>query len=236
VYTFDGNPVTAGTDLPVGNDKLIYTFYPLNVTDPGYYSMTKLATGSVTLTVTPVPALEPVFTPAAGTYPAGQLVTLTDTTPGATIYYTTNGSKPTKGVAGTSEYTVPFVVDTNETVRAIAVAPGYANSGVASTAYKFIGSPSALAVPATAIDTPTATLNGIVNTNDLAGSYWFQYGTSSSTLTTMTPSNPLPASATSVPVSNPISGLLSGTTYYFQVVVTTAGGTSSGAVLSFTAN
>src|ERR1700728_4386935 len=43
----------------------------------------------------PVAATTPVFSPAPGTYTSMQLVTLTAATPGATIYYTTNGSTPT---------------------------------------------------------------------------------------------------------------------------------------------
>jgi hypothetical protein len=47
---------------------------------------------------TPVPtpaAATPTFSVAAGTYPAAQMVTISDATTGATIYYTTNGSAPT---------------------------------------------------------------------------------------------------------------------------------------------
>jgi hypothetical protein len=130
---------------------------------------------------------------------------------------------------------VPFLVSTNETVNAIAVVLT-TTSPTASAAYTFIGSPSALAEPATAISTPTATLNALVNTNGLVGSYYFQYGTSIAALTTTTPQIALPASAVPVTASAPIAGLVKGTTYYYQVVVTTAGGTSWGAVLNFTAN
>jgi hypothetical protein len=222
---------TIGTLLPAGSCTLSVNFAPTDTID-----YTTTATDSVPITVTPPTALEPVFAPVAGTYPAAQMVSLTDLTPGATIYYTTNGSAPSPGAATTTEFTVPFLVSTNETVKATAVVPNYLNSPAASAAYKFIGSPSALAEPATAITTSSATLKGLVNTNGLAGSYWFQYGTSSATLTTLTPSTPLPASATAVTASGPITGLISGATYYFQVVVETAGGTSAGAVLSFTAN
>jgi hypothetical protein len=70
----------------------------------------------------------------------------------------------------------------------------------------------------------------------LAGTYYFQYGTNSTALTTATTSTALAKSAAIEPLSSPINGLVSGTTYYYQVVVTTPAGTTSGAVLSFTAN
>jgi hypothetical protein len=46
----------------------------------------------------------------------------------------------------------------------------------------------------------------------------------------------LPASADAQSVSATLAGLTSGTTYYFRPVATTIGGTSYGAIQSFTAN
>ena len=42
-------------------------------------------------------AATPTFSPGAGTYSTIQTVTISDTTPSATIYYTTNGTTPTTG-------------------------------------------------------------------------------------------------------------------------------------------
>ena len=74
----------------------------------------------------------PTFSPAAGTYTAAQSVAISDTTPGAVIYYTTNGTAPTTSSA---VYSTAITVSANTTVEALAVAPGFAQSAVASAAY-----------------------------------------------------------------------------------------------------
>ncbi len=84
-------------------------------------------------------AAAPVFSPAAGSYTAGQKITLTDATAGAVIYYTTNGVTPT---TGSTKYTAPFVVSATETIEAIATASGYSASIVASAKYTIV-SPAA---------------------------------------------------------------------------------------------
>ena len=61
-----------------------------------------------------------------------QIVSLSDTTPGATIYYTVDGSTPTNS---SQIYEAPFLVASNLTVKAIAVASGYTTSGMASESY-----------------------------------------------------------------------------------------------------
>ena len=75
------------------------------------------------------PAATPVFSVPAGNYTTPQTVTITDATPGATIEYSTNG--------GTTmvQYTAPILVSSSETLEAIATAPGYSNSAVASAKY-----------------------------------------------------------------------------------------------------
>jgi hypothetical protein len=80
----------------------------------------------------PGPAATPTFTPAAGTYTGAQSVTIKDSTQGAAIYYTTDGSTPT---AGSNAYSGAITVASTETVKAIAVATGYTESAVASAAY-----------------------------------------------------------------------------------------------------
>ena len=77
-------------------------------------------------------AATPAFNPGAGTYSSAQSVTISDSTPGATIYYTTDGSTPTTASA---VYSTPINVAASETVNAMATAPGYAQSNVGSATY-----------------------------------------------------------------------------------------------------
>jgi hypothetical protein len=187
---------------------------------------------SATYNIVPKVAL-PVFSPAAGTYYSVQEVAITDATPGATIHYTSNGSTPT---AASTVYSAPIQISANETIKAIAIHTGMTNSDIATATYTIIGSPAALANVATSISTSGAILNAIVDTFGATGSYLFRYGTISTALNAATPAKALGASAVPVPASAQITGLLTKTKYYYQVVVTTPGGTATGGVLSFTTN
>ena len=74
----------------------------------------------------------PTFSPAAGTYTTAQSVTISDTTAGATIYYTTNGTTPT---TSSTQYMGAIWQTATQTLRAIAVETGSANSLVTTAAY-----------------------------------------------------------------------------------------------------
>ena len=93
------------------------------------FTTSPVATATYNITHT---VAAPSFSPAAGTYATAETITLSDATPGATIYYTTNNTTPT---TASTYYTVPIKVSTNETIEAIAVASGYTNSTVASGTY-----------------------------------------------------------------------------------------------------
>ena len=65
----------------------------------------------------------------------GSYVRLTTQTPGAVIYYTTDGSCPCDS-PDRQRYDGPVPVLSDLTLKAIAVAPGYADSDVATFTYK----------------------------------------------------------------------------------------------------
>jgi hypothetical protein len=94
-------------------------------------------------------AASPAFAPTAGTYTSAQPVTLTDSTPGAAIYYTLNGSTPT---TASTLYTGAFTVSASTTVNAIAVATGYTNSPVSRATYTISTGTAPVSVALTAVD------------------------------------------------------------------------------------
>jgi hypothetical protein len=96
--------------------------------DAGY---TNSAVASAAYAIT-APAATPTFSPAGGTYSNAQTVTISDTTPGAAIYYTTNGSTPT---TSSTVYAGPITVSATETIQALATASGYSASAIGTAPY-----------------------------------------------------------------------------------------------------
>jgi hypothetical protein len=87
----------------------------------------------------------PTFSPGSGTYTSAQSVSISDSTPNASIYYTTDGSTPS---TGSTLYTGPIQVATSETIQAIAKAPTLSQSDLGLAAYT-IGTGSGCSLPAT---------------------------------------------------------------------------------------
>jgi N-acetylneuraminic acid mutarotase len=93
-------------------------------------------------------AATPTFSPAAGSYASAQSVTISDSTAGATIYYTANGTTPTTSSA---VYVGAITVASTETLKAIAVASGYSTSAVATATYTIGGTAPSFIIGGTAI-------------------------------------------------------------------------------------
>ena len=74
----------------------------------------------------------PTFSPAAGTYGSTQSVSLSCGTAGATIYYTTDGSEPTRS---STAYSSAISVSVNTTIKAKAFKRGMHASETASATY-----------------------------------------------------------------------------------------------------
>jgi Chitobiase/beta-hexosaminidase C-terminal domain len=138
------------------------------------------------------PAATPTFSPSAGTYTSVQTVTISDSTPSATIYYTTNGSTPS---TSSPVYSGPFVVSATTTVQAIATAPGFTQSSVGSATYT-IQLPAATPTFSPVAGTYTVTQTVTISTSTPSATIY--YTTNGTTPTTGSPvyTGPITVSAT----------------------------------------
>jgi N-acetylneuraminic acid mutarotase len=129
-YTTNGSTPTTSSSVYSGAITVSSTETLEAIATASGYSTSAVA--SAAYTITP-PAATPTFSPAAGSYTSAQTVTISDKTPGATIYYTTNGTTPT--TSSTVYNGAAIIVSSSETLEAIATLSGYSNSAVASAGY-----------------------------------------------------------------------------------------------------
>ncbi len=127
----------------------------LSMIHPGTHDVSISASGYETMTVSGVeipigntvtknialaptkPKIEsPAFSPQPGTYGTAKNVSITCPTPGATIYYTTNGRDPTES---SFTYVAPIQVSKTTTIKAKAFMSGWSASEVTSGTYIFPG-------------------------------------------------------------------------------------------------
>jgi len=92
-------------------------------------------TASATYTINPSTQTKvstPTLTPSSGTYSSAQNVTLSCSTSGATIRYTTDGYEPSSSSAA---YFGPVSVRSTTTIKAKALMPGMTDSDTVSATY-----------------------------------------------------------------------------------------------------
>ena len=203
------------------------------------------------LTPAPLPqTATPTFSVAAGTYTSAQTVTLSDATPGAAIYYTTDGTTPT---TNSTLYNGPITVSSSETIEAVASSSGHYSSAVAAATYTILQTPvitwaapapidygTALSttqldatanVPGTFVYSPPAGTIPPAGTDTLTVTFTptdtadYTTATASVTLTVLSPSFTLTASPTSYSVAQ--SGSQTG-----SISVTGSGGFNGSVTLS----
>jgi hypothetical protein len=119
---------TGAGSLPPGTDTITVEFFPdtYEQKSTGTLIETFIALGTTS---------DPVLSPPAGTYTAAEQVTLGDSTSGAIVYYTTDGSTPVPGVSPGLIAGYALKVGASETITTVAVAPGYYASSVVSATY-----------------------------------------------------------------------------------------------------
>ena len=131
-YTTDGTaPGTSSTPYTTPIAITVGTTLKAMATAPGFSGS---AVGSATYTLLP-PVATPTFSPGAGAVLSGRSVSISTTTAGATIYYTTDGTAP--GTSSTP-YTAPIPITAPTTIKAMATAPGLAGSAVGSATYTLV--------------------------------------------------------------------------------------------------
>ncbi len=128
-YTLDGTTPLASSPVYTGPITLTAsTALRAIATAGGYWKSPVVMAQYSVVPQTPTP----VISPASGSYSAGQLISISNAIPTATIRYTTDGSLPT---TASRLYTGPFVLGAGETVQAISISTGAAESNVASATY-----------------------------------------------------------------------------------------------------
>jgi hypothetical protein len=133
-------------------------------TDGNFYGVTQTGgTSNVGAFIQLPMVAAPTFSPAAGTYTSAQAVTISTTTSGASIRYTTDLSTPTE-TTGTL-YTGPVTVSSPTILKAIAYLSGDLNSPVTSGSFNI-----SINITLTPTPTPAPAASG---GGGGAPSYWF---------------------------------------------------------------
>ncbi len=189
-YTTNGSPANTSSNLyqgpiTVGSTETIYAIASVSGQELSGQSSATYTSTNQTKAV--------AFSLPSGTYSALQVVSLSDPTSNATIYYTTNGSTPT---TGSNIYSTPITVHTTETITAMAVAPGSNASPVTAATYKIDEGQTGISFPeGFAESAGLITQNGSTDLDDSrlqltngltseAGSAWFNTPVNIQTFTT----------------------------------------------------
>src|SRR3990172_3861778 len=220
-YTWSFTTMTPCTDAYEPNDSFVTAYGPLtsrnsytgkicSSTDVDYFKITAGNTGTISVTLS-VPSdkdydlflynSSQAFVALSNIGVAGETETIVHNTSTAGTYYIS--------VEGFDKG-----IDFDETQT-------FTLSGTWPTVLP----PTVTTGSATSITLSAATLNGTVNANGTSTTAWFDYGTVSASYGGSSTTQMVTGTSTT-PVSTGISGLSSGTTYYYRVAALNSAGTS----------
>ena len=200
----------------------------------GTWTGTALA-AAPTATTGPTTAAGATTATVTGTVdPGGQATTWhveygTSTSYGSTTSATSAGSGTT--ATAISDNLTGLATGTTYHYRVVAT-NGTGTSHGSDAVFTTLAPPDVTAGAASSITASTATLNGTVDSNGRATTYYFEYGTSTSYGTKTTAKSAGSATSAQSEAAG-ISGLQAGHTYHFRVVATSDAGTTSSKDSSF---
>lgn len=131
IYLFDALPGSWNVSIEAMNaESSVYysKSFTATVVESGLFTNSSILDQKI--------ATAPVFSKAGNTYTTDQTISLSTTTSGASIYYTTDGV--TTPTAGSTLYTAPISVagsGTNMTIKAITIKSGLTSSSVVTNSY-----------------------------------------------------------------------------------------------------
>jgi hypothetical protein len=214
-YTSDGSAPGSGSPLYAGPVSVSTTTTLKAIAVLAGFGDSSVAAGTFTIDAVAVPAATPSFSPAAGSYGSAVTVGITCSTPGASIHYTLDGSTPT---ASSTLYASPIALSSSTTLRAIATAPGFTQSAVASADY-VINLPQAATpifspAPGTYVDAGAPLSVDISSASAGAVIHYTADGS------TPTAASPVPAGPVSIPVTTTLKAMAAGGGYSDSAVAT----------------
>jgi len=180
----------------------------------------------------------PVISPGSETITKPIKVTITQSNPAASIFYTLDGNDPCYDSAAIA-YNGPIAISATTTLTATAkVTNAQGNSQCSSTpataTYILPAAPAITNESAVAYSANNAEVSAYVNPNGDTTEYWIAYGPSATDLNTLTAKTPGLTGTTNAYISVQLSSLQAKTTYYYRVAASNAKGTTMGTVQSFT--
>jgi len=166
-YTTNGTVPTTSSAVYGGPITVSATATLSAIATATNYTTSAAATATYTITPVTQAVAPPVLSLPSGTYSTAQQVAIASTTPGATIFYTTDGTTPS---TASPTYQSAIMVDATATVKALATKPQFTPSPVVSASYTIAATTQRTAAPTFSVQPGTyATAQSVILTDSTPG-------------------------------------------------------------------